>query len=66
MQEFSFDELKKLDGKDNLHLLISGKVYALKKFLEEHPGGDEVLLGEAGKDATEVRPCLSFTPSDTR
>ncbi|KAM0748795.1 cytochrome b5 [Meredithblackwellia eburnea MCA 4105] len=54
VMQFSFDELKQLNGKKNLHLLIHGKVYAIAKFMDEHPGGDEVLLGEAGRDATEA------------
>ncbi|KAI9615622.1 hypothetical protein H4Q26_011564 [Puccinia striiformis f. sp. tritici PST-130] len=46
-------KLSKLSTPSNLHLVISGKVYAIAKFIEDHPGGDEVLLTEAGKDATE-------------
>ncbi|KAK9897633.1 cytochrome b5 [Cystobasidium minutum MCA 4210] len=53
-KKFTFEELKELNGKDNLHLLISGKVYDIAKFIDEHPGGDEVLFGEAGRDATEA------------
>ncbi|CAM6025843.1 unnamed protein product [Sphagnum compactum] len=34
-------------------LTIDGKVYDVTKFLEEHPGGDEVLLSATGKDATD-------------
>ncbi|OAV96531.1 hypothetical protein PTTG_00980 [Puccinia triticina 1-1 BBBD Race 1] len=52
-KDFTYEELSKLSTPGNLHLVISGKVYAVSKFLEEHPGGDEVLLSEAGKDATE-------------
>ncbi|KAI9172880.1 hypothetical protein H9P43_007011 [Blastocladiella emersonii ATCC 22665] len=33
--------------------VIHGKVYDITKFLEEHPGGEEVLLETAGADSTE-------------
>lgn len=54
LQDFTPEELESLSKSDNLHILIHGKVYAISKFIDEHPGGDEVLLGEAGKDATEA------------
>ncbi|KAM7270052.1 hypothetical protein ACFE04_029266 [Oxalis oulophora] len=34
-------------------LIIAGKVFDVTKFLEDHPGGDEVLLSATGKDATD-------------
>ncbi|GAV84520.1 Cyt-b5 domain-containing protein [Cephalotus follicularis] len=34
--------------------VISGRVLNVTKFLEEHPGGEEVLLESAGKDATKA------------
>lgn len=35
-------------------LIIHDNVYDVTKFLEEHPGGEEVLLEQAGRDATEA------------
>ncbi|KZV86333.1 cytochrome b5 [Exidia glandulosa HHB12029] len=41
--------------RDSAWLVLNGKVYDATKFLDEHPGGDEVILSECGKpDATEA------------
>ncbi|XP_018613020.2 cytochrome b5-like [Scleropages formosus] len=34
-------------------IIINYKIYDVTKFLEEHPGGEEVLREQAGGDATE-------------
>ena len=47
-------ELKEHNSKKSFYILIGGKVYDATKFLDEHPGGDEVLLHEAGQDATDA------------
>ncbi|BGP53452.1 hypothetical protein JCM8202v2_001011 [Rhodotorula sphaerocarpa] len=48
---YTWDDLKSADAKtkDNLLMLIHGKGKS-----QRHPGGDEVLFGEAGRDATEA------------
>ncbi|BGO89101.1 hypothetical protein NBRC10512_003846 [Rhodotorula toruloides] len=53
---YTWDELKsdEAKSKSGILMLIHGKVYAISKFLDEHPGGDEVLFGEVGRDATEA------------
>ncbi|GAA5898765.1 hypothetical protein JCM6882_003993 [Rhodosporidiobolus microsporus] len=56
VKKYSWDDLKSAEAKskDGLLMLLHGKVYAIAKFCDEHPGGDEVLFGEAGRDATEA------------
>ncbi|KAF8024521.1 hypothetical protein BT93_F1638 [Corymbia citriodora subsp. variegata] len=49
----SFDEVAKHTSRTDCWLIISGKVYDVTPFLEDHPGGDEVLLNNTGKDATD-------------
>jgi len=50
----TLEDLQAHTTRDDIWLLVSGKVYNVSKFLDEHPGGDEVILAEAGKDATEA------------
>ncbi|XP_074557886.1 cytochrome b5-like [Curcuma longa] len=39
-------------SRNDCWLVIGGKVYDVTKFLEDHPGGEEVLLASVGKDST--------------
>lgn len=48
----SFEEVRKHSDRKDCWLVISGKVYDVTAFMDEHPGGDEVLLACTGKDAT--------------
>ncbi|KAG6830500.1 hypothetical protein H0H92_000341 [Tricholoma furcatifolium] len=50
----SIDELRAHKTKESFYILIHGKVYDVTKFIDEHPGGDEVILAEGGQDATEA------------
>ncbi|KAJ5771259.1 cytochrome b5 [Penicillium nucicola] len=38
--------------KDDIWLAIHGKVYDVTGFIDEHPGGEEVLADSAGTDAS--------------
>ena len=39
---------------DSCWISHGGKVYDVTKFLNDHPGGDDLILGYAGKDIGEV------------
>ena len=40
-------------SRDDAWIAVHNKVYDVTKWLEDHPGGEEVLLDLAGADATE-------------
>jgi len=52
-KRFSLKEIEKHNTKESCWIVIHDNVFDVTKFLEEHPGGEEVLLEQGGKDATE-------------
>lgn len=54
MKIITRDEVKENNTRDKLWFVIHNQVYDVAKFMEEHPGGEEVLLEQAGKDASEI------------
>ncbi|KAI8711967.1 hypothetical protein NCS52_01461800 [Fusarium sp. LHS14.1] len=51
---FTFADVQSHNTKDDLYLIIRGKVYNASSFIDDHPGGSDILLEVAGKDATEA------------
>ncbi|XP_054271704.1 cytochrome b5-like isoform X2 [Macrosteles quadrilineatus] len=50
---FSWSEIKKHNNEESCWVVIHGNVHDLTNFLEEHPGGKDILLGLAGGDGTQ-------------
>ncbi|CAA0833051.1 Cytochrome b5 isoform A [Striga hermonthica] len=47
------EEASQHNTSEDCWIVIDGKVYDVSSYLDEHPGGDDVLLRATGKDATE-------------
>lgn len=50
---FRKEEIAEHKNKNSCWIILHDKVYDVSKFLDEHPGGEEVLLEQSGTDATE-------------
>lgn len=50
---YRLEEVAKRNSSKELWLVIHGRVYDVTSFLNEHPGGEEVLFEQAGTDASE-------------
>ncbi|KAF9888180.1 hypothetical protein FE257_009175 [Aspergillus nanangensis] len=53
-KEFTLAEVAGHSTKKDLYLICHDKVYDCSSFVDEHPGGEEVLLDVAGQDGTEA------------
>ncbi|RKP00031.1 hypothetical protein CXG81DRAFT_13714, partial [Caulochytrium protostelioides] len=47
-------QVKEHASPDDLWIIVHGKVYDVTAFVNDHPGGEEVLFDQAGMDATEA------------
>ncbi|MCJ1297824.1 hypothetical protein MMC08_000612 [Hypocenomyce scalaris] len=48
------DEVAKHNNKKDCWVIIHGRAYDVTEFMPEHPGGPNIILKFAGKDATET------------
>ncbi|KIH91931.1 cytochrome b5 [Sporothrix brasiliensis 5110] len=53
-KEYTYQDVAEHNTSKDLFLVIHDKVYDATKFVDEHPGGEEVLLDVGGQDATEA------------
>ncbi|KAH7019267.1 cytochrome b5-like heme/steroid binding domain-containing protein [Ilyonectria destructans] len=54
VKEYTFQDVAEHNTKNDMFCVIHDKVYDCTKFLDEHPGGEEVMLDVAGQDSTEA------------
>ncbi|KAF1995376.1 cytochrome b5 [Amniculicola lignicola CBS 123094] len=53
-KEYTYSDVSEHASKKDLFLVVHDKVYNASSFVDEHPGGEEVLLDVGGQDATEA------------
>ncbi|PWY70986.1 cytochrome b5 [Aspergillus heteromorphus CBS 117.55] len=53
-KELTLQEVSEHNTKKDLYMVIHDKVYDVSSFVDEHPGGEEVLLDVGGQDGTEA------------
>lgn len=59
---YRLEEVAKRNTAEETWMVIHGRVYNITRFLSEHPGGEEVLLEQAGADATESFEDVGHSP----
>ncbi|KAJ3085756.1 hypothetical protein HK102_013852, partial [Quaeritorhiza haematococci] len=53
LRKFTSDELRKHNKDGDAYVAIRNQVYDVSEWMNRHPGGKEVLLVAAGRDATQ-------------
>ncbi|KAK8116105.1 hypothetical protein PG984_012607 [Apiospora sp. TS-2023a] len=52
--ELTYQDVAEHNHKKDLYIVVHDKIYDCTKFVDEHPGGEEVMLDVGGQDATEA------------
>ncbi|KAF2493646.1 cytochrome b5, partial [Lophium mytilinum] len=53
-KDYTYAEVSDHNSPGDALLVIEGKVYDISTFAEDHPGGEPIILDQAGSDATEA------------
>lgn len=53
LKVYSLEEVSKHNSASDLWIVYNGGVYDISRYIDEHPGGEEVVVDVAGTDATE-------------
>ncbi|KZC13661.1 PREDICTED: cytochrome b5-like [Dufourea novaeangliae] len=52
-KQYTRNEVATATGKEKTLIILHDKVYDVTSFLNEHPGGEEILLDHSGKDGSD-------------
>lgn len=55
---FTYKEVAEAEG----HIIINDKVYDVSEFVNEHPGGDEIIVEFFGQDCTQDFEDIGHSP----
>ncbi|CAI2163869.1 10968_t:CDS:10 [Funneliformis geosporum] len=53
-KKFTWEELANHNKADDAYVAVRGNVYDITNFIKRHPGGEDILLFAAGRDATQA------------
>ncbi|KAF2123931.1 cytochrome b5 [Dothidotthia symphoricarpi CBS 119687] len=53
-KEYTYSDVSEHNTKNDLFVVVHDKVYDCSSFVDEHPGGEEVMLDVGGQDSTEA------------
>lgn len=53
-QQISYQEVQKHNKRNDCWIIIRGQVYDVTEFIPKHPGGDKIIVSNAGQDVTEI------------
>ncbi|KAH9876676.1 hypothetical protein J1614_003808 [Plenodomus biglobosus] len=54
LKEYTYSDVSEHNTKKDLFIVVHDKVYNVSGFVDEHPGGEEVMLDVGGQDSTEA------------
>jgi 4-hydroxysphinganine ceramide fatty acyl 2-hydroxylase len=65
-KEFTLKQVEQHASEDSCWVIYQDKVYDVTEFMQDHPGGDDLILDYAGKDVTDVmKDVLEHEHSDS-
>lgn len=65
LKSYTLDEITKHDKEDDCWIIYDGRVYDCTKFLDQHPGGADSILINAGMDCTEEFKAIHSSKAHT-